>query len=56
MKKELEMIEQRIERLEPGTVVQLDALIKGVKHKGQQEEIKEAAAMLLEKYGIEYKE
>ena len=53
MKKELEMIEQKIESLEPGTIVQLDALIKDSKQKAQ---IKEATILLLNKYGIEYKE
>lgn len=53
MKKELEMIEQRIESLEPGTIVKLDALIKDIKRMAQ---IREAAIMLLNKYGIEYKE
>ena len=52
MKKELEVIEQRIESLEPGTIVRLDALIKDIK----KAQIKEAAIMLLNKYGIEYKE
>ena len=56
MRRILEMIEQKIERIEPGTVVQLDVLVKDIKQKGQKEEIKEAAAMLLDKYGIEYKE
>ena len=51
--KELEKIEQKIESLEPGTVVKLDALIKDIKRK---EQIREVAIMLLHKYGIEYKE
>lgn len=52
MKNELEMIEQKIESLEPGTIVKLDTLIKDIKNA----QIKEAAIMLLNKYGIEYKE
>ncbi len=56
MKKELEMIEQEIESLEPGAVVQLDTFTKDIKPKGRKAQIREVAIMLLNKYGIEYKE
>ena len=52
MKKEIELLERKIESLEPGTIVKLDALFKDIK----KAQIKEAAIMLLNKYGIEYKE
>lgn len=51
--KDLEIIETRIESLNPSVTVKLDTLLKGVKRK---QEIKETAIMLLKKYGIEYKE
>lgn len=47
----LEIIEQRIERIEPGTVVCLNDITG--KDKGA--EIEATAIMLLNKYGIEYK-
>lgn len=51
--KDLEIIEQRIESLNLNVTVKLDTLLKGVKNKT---ETREAAIMLLKKYGIEYKE
>ena len=55
MKKQLEKIEQRIERLEPGSVIRLNDLTKNIKSKRQKNQITEATIMLLQKYGIEYK-
>lgn len=52
MKNQLEKIEQRIERLEPGKVVRLGDITKNIK--GQKNEITKATIMLLQKYGIEY--
>lgn len=51
--KALDIVEQRIENLNPNTVVKFDALLKGIKNKA---EIRETAIMLLKKYGIDYKE
>ena len=50
------MIEQEIESFEPGAVVQLDTLTKEIKPKEHKAQIREATIMLLNKYGIEYKE
>lgn len=47
----LEIIEQRIERIEPGTVVSLSDITGSAKDA----EIKATTIMLLNKYGIEYK-
>ena len=55
MKKQLETIERKIERLEPGSVIRLNDLTKNIKSKRQKNEITEATIMLLQKYGIEYK-
>ena len=55
MKKELEKIEQRIERLEPGTIVRLGDITKNIKPSGKKNELTAAAIMLLQKYGIEYR-
>ena len=52
MKKALERIEQKIETLNPAETVKLETLIKEVE---KEPGIKEAAIMLLEKYGIKYK-
>lgn len=52
MKNQLEKIEQRIERLEPGKAVRLGDITKNIK--GQKNEITQATIMLLQKYGIEY--
>ena len=52
MKKQLETIEQRIERLEPGKAVRLSDLTKNIKC--QKNEITRTTIMLLQKYGIEY--
>lgn len=54
MKKQLETIEQRIERLEPGTVVRLSDFAKNIKSKRQKKEITETTIMLLQKYGIDF--
>ena len=54
MKNQLEKIEQRIERLEPGTVVRLNDFIKNIKPSGKKNELAAAVIMLLQKYGIEY--
>ncbi len=54
MKNQLEKIEQRIERLEPGKVVRLSDFTRNIKSKRQKNEITEAIVMLLQKYGIEY--
>ena len=51
--KDLDVIEMRIESLKPNTVVKLDTLLKGIKNKAK---VRETAIMLLNKYGIEYKE
>lgn len=51
--KEIDRIEKRIESLNPNTVVKLDTLLKGIKNKAK---VRETAIMLLNKYGIEYKE
>lgn len=55
MGKQLERIEKKIEHLEPGRVVQLEALLKGIKLNGQNDPIVEATIMLLSKYGIEWR-
>ena len=55
MKNQLEKIEQRIERLEPGTIVRLNDLTKNIKTSGKKNELTAAAIMLLQKYGIEYR-
>lgn len=55
MKKELEKIEQRIERLEPGTIVRLGDITKNIKPSGKKNELTAAVIMLLQKYGIEYR-
>ena len=52
MKNQLEKIEQRIERLEPGKAVRLADITKNIK--GKKNEITQATIMLLQKYGIEY--
>ena len=54
MKNQLEKIEQRIERLEPGKVVRLSDFTRNIKAKRQKIAITEATIMLLQKYGIEY--
>lgn len=51
--KALDIVEQRIENLNPNTVVKIDTLLKGVKNKT---EIRDTAIILLKKYGLEYKE
>ena len=51
--KETDRIEKRIESINPNTVVKLDTLLKGIKNKAK---VRETAIMLLNKYGIEYKE
>ena len=51
--KETDRIEKRIESLNPNTVLNLDTLLKGIKNKSK---TKETAIMLLNKYGIEFKE
>ncbi len=56
MKKQLEKIEQRIERLEPGKVVRLSDFTRNIKSKRQKNEITTAVIMLLQKYGIEYRQ
>ena len=55
MKNQLEKIEQRIERLEPGTIVRLNDLTKNIKPSGKKNEFTAAVIMLLQKYGIEYR-
>ena len=54
MKNQLEKIEQRIERLEPGTIVRLGDITKNIKPSGKKNELTAAVVMLLQKYGIEY--
>ena len=55
MKNQLEKIEQRIERLEPGTVIRLNDFTKTIKPSGKKYELTAAVIMLLQKYGIEYR-
>ncbi len=54
MKKILEEIEQRIERLEPSVVVRVSDLTKRLKSSNRTDEVTDATIMLLKKYGIEY--
>lgn len=56
MNSQLELIEQRIERLEPGAVIRISDLTKGIKFQKRNREITSAIIMLLNKYGIEYEE
>jgi hypothetical protein len=51
----LEKIEQIIERIKPGEVVSLPDIVRRAKTKTHEKGLASAAAMLLEKYGIEYR-
>lgn len=51
----LEKMEQIIERIEPGEVVNLNDIVRKAKAKAHEKGLATAAVMLLEKYGIEYK-
>lgn len=54
MKNQLEKIEQRIEHLEPGTIVRLSDFAKNIKSSGKKNETTAAVIMLLQKYGIKF--